>query len=353
MARTALRNLAEVHGQPAVSILCPLDRRRPGNVHDAALLEQLRDRAAARVRDAVDARAARAIVARIDAELATIDLGHPAAGVGLFVSPELSTTLRLDAPVGPRVVVGSRFAIGDVVHALARAVRGRILVLSLDRTRCIDVTGDEVVERVDCGFPVRVSAPTEADTPHRDFPLAEHEHAEAARYVFRAVERALDCVQRDDERPVVVMGVERDLAYFEELTGERLTVAGHVRGNYEFATPEALAEAARPVLAAHDLDQRRRLCDDVREAIGTRAVAGIGDTWRAARDGRGHLLVVEDGYRVPACVIDDRLITAEPVDSFDAVEDTVEEVVRHGGDVVVVPEGWLADVGHVALLTRF
>jgi hypothetical protein len=39
--------------------------------------------------------------------------------------------------------------------------------------------------------------------------------------------------------------------------------------------------------------------------------------------------------------------------AIDAVEDTVEEVVRHGGDVLVVPGDSLADVGRIALVTRY
>jgi hypothetical protein len=93
----------------------------------------------------------------------------------------------------------------------------------------------------------------------------------------------------------------------------------------------------------------------VREAIGSRAVAGMVETWTAARAGCGHQLVVEDTFRYPARVVDDALAPAQDNDpgAFDAVEDTVEEVVRHGGDVLVVSRDSLADVGRIVLVTRY
>ncbi len=65
--------------------------------------------------------------------------------------------------------------------------------------------------------------------------------------------------------------------------------------------------------------------------------------------------MVEDGYSFAARIVGEAVEAAaggEP-GSFDAVADTVEEVVRHDGEVVVVPPGSLADVGCIALLTRY
>ena len=89
--------------------------------------------------------------------------------------------------------------------------------------------------------------------------------------------------------------------------------------------------------------------------MGSHAVAGIAQTWTAARAGRGHQLVVEASLRYPAHVAGDALEAAQPHEPgvFDAVEDTIEEVIRHGGDVVVVPQDSLCDLGRIALITRY
>jgi hypothetical protein len=355
MSKGTGEQLAQLRGTPAVTILCPLDTHRPGNPHDPAVLMELRDRAEAQVRANLSGRAASSMLARIDDALSALDLEHPTPGVAIFVSPEVSRHIPLDSPVDPEVVVGERFAIRGLLTALQHRPRARVVVLSQAKTCCIDLNGDLASERLDFGFPVEVQPPVEADAPHRDFPLAEDEHAEATKFVFRAVDHALDALQQRDERPLVLLGAERDLAYFDEITNHHASVIGRVHGDYTWQTPDAIAELVQPVIDAHQLALQQRACAEVREAIGSRAVAGMVETWTAARAGRGHQLVVEDTFRFPARVADDALEPAQDNDpgTIDAVEDTVEEVVRHGGDVLVVPADSLADLGRIALLTRY
>jgi hypothetical protein len=350
----SIKDLVRLHQAPAVSIVCPLDARRPGNEHDPAVLRELRNEAVDNVTALLQGSAADSLVARIDEALGSIDLEHPGAGVAVLVSPDVSQVIALDVPVEPRVVVGERFAIRDLVSAVSRSARARIIVLSQQKSRCFDLSGAEIVERLDFGFPVEVVPPTETDTPHRDFPLDEHEHAEAAKFVFRAVNHALGALARQDPRPLVLVGVERDLAYFDQVADLRADVAGRVHGNHQRDTPEAISLLVQPVLAEREHQQQREACDEVREAIGAHAVSGIADTWLAARTGRGHRLVVENEYCFPARLVEGELEAApEGAETRDAVEDIVEEVIRHDGDVVFVPAGSLTDLAHIALLTRY
>lgn len=355
MNRGLVEQLAQLHGVPAVSISFPLDTRRPGNLHDSGLLRDLGESAAGQVRATVSGRAATSLVSRIDATLSEVDLDHPTPGVAVFVSPDVTRIIPLDSPVEPEVVVGERFAIRGLLTAFLHRRHVRVVVLSQAKTRCIDLNGHEVRERFDFGFPVEIEPPVEADAPHRDFPLDEHEHAEAVKFVFRAVDDALEALQHSDVRPLVLLGAERDLAYFDEITRHGGNVIGRVHGDYERETADTIADLAQPVVDAHEVDQQDRACAEVREAIGSRAVAGIVDTWKAARDGRGYRLVVEDGFRYPALVVDDALEPArvDDPDRFDAVENAIEEVVRHRGDVVVVRPDDLADLGSIALITRY
>ena len=302
MERTTVRQLAEIKEEPAISIMCPLDAGRPGNPQDPVVLAQLRDVAVEKVNHVLRGEAAEGLIARIDEAVGSVDLRHPAPGVAVLVSANVSRVIEFDAPVEPHVVVGERFAIRDLVTAMLRRSRARLVVLSLARTRCVDLTGDATVERHDFGFPVEIVPPTEADTPHGDFPLSEHEHAEAIKFVFRAVDRSLGSLQRGGLRPLVIIGTERDLAHFDEVTEQHAHIVGRVAGNHERDTPYELARLVRPVLEAHERHEQTRLCDETRAAIGTHAVSGIADVWQAARSGRGHRLLLEEDFRFTACL---------------------------------------------------
>jgi hypothetical protein len=228
-------------------------------------------------------------------------------------------------------------------------------VLAQHRTRCVDIAGEQAVDRHDHGFPVEVEPPTESDTPHRDFPLDEHEKAEAAKFVFRAVDAALRRIEQDDDRPLVLLGTERDLAYFDEVARKNRRVLGRVHGNREGTSAVEIARLVRPIVDEEDLRTQRRVADEARDAIGSHAVSGIVDVWQAARVGRGQRLVVESGYRYPAHLVDDVLAPAPDGDpgAVDAVEEAIREVIRHDGDVMFVGAGTIADLDHVVLVTRY
>ena len=333
MECATIEALARASGRPAVSMVCPLDTRRPGNTEDPLRLAELRAEAAVLLAESANGEAP-AILRRVDDAIASIDLEHPMPAVGIFVTADESHVLMLGVPMPARVVVDETFALRDVVTAVSRATRVRILALSRARTRCFDLSDVAIVERDDFGFPVQIAPPIQEDTPHRDLPIGEHEHDEVAKQVFRAVIQALDHVQHADPRPLVLLGPERDLAYFDAVARlEPAAVMGRAHGNYDRETAAEIAELARPVVDAAVHAREAVLVAQVHEAIGRRALSGFDPVWDAARTGRGHRLVVEEGYA-----------RGDPL---------VREVVLHGGEVDVVSAGTLADLGHVALFLRY
>jgi Bacterial archaeo-eukaryotic release factor family 3 len=354
MHNNRIERLAKLDGTPAVSIYCPLDVRRPGNDQDPAVLAGLRERAADRVRELTPEPVARQVISKLDDAIATVDLRHPTPGVAVFVSPDTADVITLESAGDAQVAVGPRFALLHLVTAQQRLPFARVLVLSQARTRCIDITGPRATERRDFGFPVTIVAPTEADTPHRDFPLGEHETDEAVKFVLRAVDAALTPLHHRDPRPLAVLGAERDLAYFDQIKSAQFSVIGRLAGNYERDTVDEIAGRARPLLDTHRNAGVDRACEEVRDALGSHAVAGVADVWDAARSGRGRRLVVEEGYAASARIAGDAAVVAgDGTGTIDAVEDVVVEVLRHGGEVVVARPGDLQDLGHVALLTRY
>ena len=192
--------------------------------HDEQALTELRDAAVVRLEAYGDDRGfRRAASCTTSTPPSQASTGRTAiAGVALFAGTDITHVVPLEVTVEPRIVVGERFALAELVTDNAREVHARVLVLSLAKTRCIDVTRRIACERHDAGFPIEVEAPTREETPHRDFALDEHEHEEAARYVLRAVDAALKKVHEADPRPIVLMGAERDLSYWDEVS----TIAG-------------------------------------------------------------------------------------------------------------------------------
>jgi hypothetical protein len=243
------------------------------------------------------------------------------------------------------VVVGAGFATRALLDAAQRTVHARVLVLAAERARCFEATGPTLRELHTEGFPMHITPPVQEDTPHADLPIGEHEHAEAHRFVFRAVDHAFAARQRRQREPLIVVAVERDLAYFDEVTRHGDDIIARVRGNHIEDSVEKLEQIVAPSL---DIQRQRRSTEAAgraHELVDSRAVAGFADAIAAARAGRGHELVVEEGLRVPS---------AETDSAFrDPVDELIAAVLTHDGTVSIVPDGALTDVGGVVLIVRY
>lgn len=353
--RAALRQLAAATG-PAISIVCPLDELAPGNEHDERTLADLGRTARRQLESHTDdGDAAEKLLHNLDEAFAMYGRAAPSRGVALFAGVDRAEVAPLRIAVRPRVVIGRRFAITEVVTDAVQSARARVLVLSLAQTRCIDLDGRDACERHDAGFPIDVQAPTREETPHADFALDEHEHEEAAHFVLRAVDAAFEKVHEADPRPLVLMGAERDLSYWNEVSRSSAHIIGRVRGNYEWAGASEISALALPVIESYRRENDRTVAEDVREKLTTGAACGIADVWAAARAGRGHRLAVEEGYHFNGRLDGDRLVPAADgsTDAFDAVDDVLCEQICHDGEIVVVGEGALADFGRIAMILRY
>ena len=134
------------------------------------------ERLVAQARDALAGLAgAAATGAHLAEAVADLDLDHPSAGVAILASPGYRAVYLLTTEPTATLTVGPRFALAALVASESGGARTRVLVCSRGATRCIEIGAGVARERLDDSFPVVVDAPTEADTPHRDFPLDEHE----------------------------------------------------------------------------------------------------------------------------------------------------------------------------------
>jgi hypothetical protein len=339
-----IEELAEVHADPAVSILCRLDRRRPGNLEDPRRLDALRREAIAAVLKSHDEARVEPLLRRIDASVDSVDLTHPSESVAILVTADEAHVIPLPFPVFSRVVVDDTYATRDLVDAAQRMLHARVLVLAAEDARCFEVTGSTLREVHGHGFPLHISPPVQEDTPHRDRPIGEHEQAEAHRFVLRAVDAALAELQARDHRPIVVVAPVRELAYFDEVTRFVKDVVGCVRGNHVADSTAAIERVVAPALAAETERRSAETVARAREAVGTGAAARFAAVSAAAHEGRGHELILEEHVRVA---------TAPVEGPHDPVDDVIEAVLAHGGTVTMVPDGALADHGGIVLILRY
>jgi hypothetical protein len=350
--------LREPRGYPAVSILAPVQRHRPGNPEDPIRLRHLADEARRRLRAELGPRDSAVIIRRLDEAMASIDLSRPLEGIAVFVAPDETHVLDLDFMVPDRVEIDETFATRDLVRGLTRTPRYRLLALGEKPTRLFEGRATVLAEKRGHGFPCFVEGARGEPLASGGVPVHSSRSDSQRQAFFRRVDQVLGAATSDDPLPVVVAGTERDLAFFDAVTAHRSSIIGRFAGNYEETPPDGLARLAAPFVERYEARWRAALVAELVEAIGAGlGLVGIKPVWDAAFAGRVRVLFAEDDFVYPARVVDGRLEPAGDLDSSEVIDDVVDELIElvldERGDVVIVDAGELALHGPIAALLRF
>jgi len=356
--RSDVEELAQVRADPAVSILLPVRRAVPVHVGDRLRLRELVKQAVTMTEHLYGSEVASTIGESLDALADQVDLAHVGDGLALFATADSAGRVYpLPFTVSEQVAIDNTFATRQLLAGLARHPRHRVLVLSRHENRLFLSRGDQLIEVTTDGFPVTVQPPHEWDTPHRDQPIHESLEDEEHRFVLRAVDQALGRVVAKEPLPLVVTGTPRELAFYDEVTRQGMTIIGRVEGDYTKAGPADLAVRVRPVIDQHLADRRHQAVASLSDAVGRgHAVIGPDEVHRAALAGRGHVLVVEEDFEFPTHMIDGFTAGTEPEPPLvidDLVDEIVDEVLLARGDVVFVAPGALEEFDRIGLITRY
>lgn len=353
-----VNDLIDVRADGAVTVLCPTDRRRPGNAGDPLRFRHLVDQARERLRKGYVKSVALALMDSLGEAARTVDWDHPLDGIAVFAVDDRAIRYRVPFTVPERVTVDETFATRDLMRGFTRQTRFRVLVLAEKPARLLEGTGSDLHEVESHGFPLVVEGARGEPLASGGYTTHTHQSEEQHRQFFRRVDEALAEATAGDPLPLVVTGVERDVAFFREVTIHAASVVAWLARDQERASPAELAASAVPLIEQALTAQRVAAVRELAEAVGSgHATVGVREVWRQAQEGRGRVLLVEEDFEYPARIVDGELEpaadSAAPGVVDDAVDEIAEDVVRAGGDVVIVGAGDLAEHGPVALVTRY
>ncbi|MCP9954748.1 baeRF3 domain-containing protein [Actinomadura madurae] len=365
MDAVTLSELRKPRPYPAVSVLMPTHRSARENREDRIRLRNLLAEVRHRLRDdpRVAPDAADHVLRGLERAAEEVDPRHGSDGLVLFAAPNGEHhAFTIGQPVDERVVVDTGFATRDLVADFTRRPRYWLLSLSDHRTRLWDGLGGDLTEHVRGGFPLAPAPIDEASAGRLARRAAQGGDGERRRQAVRDAVAAVERVLARDRRPLIVAGVTRHQALFDEIAGPHVTVAGRVEGGFEGAPPSVLAEAARPALAAYEDLREVGVLSELEAARSIQRYAGgLCEVARLVEEGRGEHLVVERGYYAPAVRTEGELVPVEGMPGVlkgadvvdDAVDDVIETTLEYGGEVTFVSDGFLIDHDRIALVTRY
>lgn len=360
ICRSELKRLQGRRDYPSLSLLAPTHRTAPANRKDRIVVKNLAAEGMKRLEGEFKKREVAALVRNLNRLVDGVDWEHSLEGLALFASRDVATAVHLPFRPKARVVIDATFATRDLVFSLNRSPRYRVLVLTEKPTRLFDATTNVLTENTSRPFPMVHKGPGGASRlPGGQGINRSAVRDESHRKFFRKVDDALAAVQKEDHLPVVVVGVDRYLAFYQEVTHDPDAIVGVVAGSDADPNPTALGKLVWPVFKSGATLRRTRALARLNAAVGVnRHASGIDQVWRAAFEKRCQTLQVETGFEHPADLAPqgDRLLPyggrgAAALD--DAVDEVIERVIADGGEVFFYDPGVLDVHQRIAAVLRY
>lgn len=354
--------LASLEAYPSVTLTLPTHRTSPDNRQDPIRLKNLVTEAGNRLADELGKREAAPVLQRLEELAGSIEHSYNLDGLALFVSADYARAHSLPFTLPERVIVDKTFFTRDLVYAFNRTPRYWVLALSEQATRLFEASRDDLQE-LTAGSPFPMvhggqggarGLPTD---PAINVSQLRDEHH---RIFFREVDAALGAYLAADPLPLAVVGVDRYLAFFREVTGHGDKIVATLTGNHDQTSAHDLGRLIWPPVQEALAVRRATIHDELAAAVGgQRTASTLGEVWRFAQEGRGATLVVEEGYH-EAATLDEtgfHLLPAGEAAGPDALDDAVDEIVAtvlaKGGRVVFADDGTLAEHGRIVLILRY
>ncbi len=361
MNRHDIRLLQAVRLYPSVTITLPTHRTSPDNKQDPIRVKNLVTEATNRLLNEFSRREVEPLLSRLEALVNDIDYRYTLDGLALFVNRDIGRMFMLPFTLPERVVVDETFWTRGLVFALNRTPRYWVLALSEQPTRLFEGVREHLQEITDEGFPMIHTGPGgERGLPNDPAVNRSAYRDERHRQFFRQVSAALTPFITDDPLPLALVGVDRYLAFFREVSPHASAVITTLTGNHDKTPAHELGKLVWPLVEQNLAIRRAEALKALDAAVGAQKYAStLGEVWRFAREGRVDVLLVEEDYHQAVQVADDGM-TLTPVDDptlpgvlDDAVDEIIAVVLDKGGRVVFVDNGALPQHQRIATILRY
>ena len=366
-----LLTMQKEKGKICVSIIVPTHRLSPERRVDKLEVERALDNARQFLQFRYTEPQIKPLLQALDELYKEIDFTHNSDGLGLYVSPNIKFSVQFPFPVEEKVMVGDNFELRDLLYKVNYANPYFVLLLTEKRVRLFEGIWGEINEIKDKNFPKEYKEEYIYNPPSQSTSYAGYSHVkgfekdkselEAIRFkdFFRHTDKLLNDYLVNNT-PLILLGVEKELAWFENISVHKKNIIGKITGSYNYSNPTQLADMAWPVMRSHLDNERVQLIKEFTEKIGEHlGISGIQEVWQAAKEGKAFKLLVEKDFRSPGFVDKDayRLYLRPPQTPHkvlaDAVDDIIEMVLEKNGQVFFTDNGMLKDYQRVALITRY
>jgi hypothetical protein len=284
-----------------------------------------------------------------DAATNAIDSSKEPATFVFLRSPDVCESFRTRYLVGqPVAAVGECFQLRPLLALASKHLEFYILALKLNDTRifkCTDQSFEATRFPKNAGTEAAGFVPGASQSSLRAEPVHDRDHPENHLGGFyREIDRDVNALLKDGQPPLVVVGVEHEVALFHRLTTYPACVEPGIRGLPGHPGQNEMYRRSLELVRSVITGPARRALERFDKQVGTHhASADVQEIVRAASTGRVEHLFLRENGTVPGAVDG----------GADLLNTAAVETLRHGGDVRTLSETGMPSGGPICAIFRY
>lgn len=353
-----LNKLASEHSTPSVTISLNTHRTHPDSDKDAILLKNMLKEAENRVIEEYGKRQAAKILERIATIGDKIDVRCNLDSLHIFLSENTEEVIRIAWPIAEdRVYRDDMFDLRALIKAYNRTEEYLILLMSRKEVNLYHAMNDSIITEIDNeDFPV-------TDNPWYLANGAERSNArlvdDIAREFFNRVDKGVVKVVQETGLKVIVVAIEENYAYLQEVADRPDIYLGHVSIDYNHTKEHQIVGNAWVFMKNIQKQRRTDAILEVKESVSQgRMLTDLQEIYQASIDGNGDTLIVYEDYSQPVIMKDDRTFNrVDDPTTPDAINDITStiawQVMSKGGRVFFTCQDEMKELGDIVLKTRY
>ncbi|MCB9245941.1 MAG: hypothetical protein H6606_05875 [Flavobacteriales bacterium] len=353
-----LQKLAAVTGIPCVSISMPTHRTHPDNLKDIILLKHLCKDAEVQLIERFGKRAVQDLLQKLQEVPDMIDPNYNLDSLHIFVAADTLEIVRSPWDTSyTGTQVSDQFALRPLIKGFNRSVEYLILLLSQSGVHLYHAQNDHILHEIhNPDFPFKENrfynthSDKGSDPKHLD---------DLVREFLNRVDKALVRVHNELGLEVVAIATTDNYIRLQQVADKPAIYLGMSSIDYNHISRHHIAAQAWTIVDESAYDRRQKAFNEILEAVSKgNVLTDLQEIYRAAIDGRGELLIVDESYTQPVRFTDSRSFDLVTEHTEDRIVDDITsviawQIIAHKGRVVFQDRDEVRNMGGIVLKTRY
>ncbi len=358
MQKEKLEKLATEKSNPCVTISLNTHRTHPENSQDAIALRKLCDEAEERLVREFGKKPVVQLLNKLMLIPSEINENYNLDSLHIFLSNTTKEIFKSTMPAkDDRIYISDSFALSPILKSINRTIDYLILVVSQGGVKMFKVTNDSVGSEIHNDYfpftenphfntePLKISDPKVSDNMVREF--------------LNKVDKAVVKMYYQTNLNCVVICTDDNYSRLLQVADKPNIYVGHANIDYNNQSSHQIAEQAWEIIKTQQTKREQTAIDEMKEAVGyNKAVTGLSEIYKAAKEGRGDLLLVQNDFSQAVIMTGDTSFNliddaTQPGVLDDITSEIAMEVISKKGRVVFTNLDEMKELGDIVLKTRY